>query len=71
MTIKTPIAELSLDAAAVRRAFEAGVAYHDALMAHSAQAPGARNTVVEGSERLNSLFETWHNTIAEVLGVEP
>lgn len=69
--MKMHISEIAVEPAAMRRAFEAGVAYHDALMAHSVQAPEARGTVIEGSARLEELFEAWHIAIAEALGVAP
>lgn len=52
-------------------AFKAGVAYHDALMAESVQAPEARGTIIEGHGRLEELFEQWHNALAAALEVEP
>lgn len=52
----------------VYAAFFAGVAYHDALMEHSVQAPEARGTIVT-DDTLDKLFEDWHKAIAKALEV--
>lgn len=64
----TPASEL--DPEKIRAAFFAGIAYHDALMMLSSDEPDTRGHVID-NDRLDLLFESWHNRIADALGVEP
>jgi hypothetical protein len=65
-----PLRPGGLDTAKVLIAFRAGVRYHDALMAYSADAPQDRGSIVQ-DESLDEIFEAWHLAIAEALGTEP